>query len=170
MYKNVTNTNKNPQDTPKLACSHHKYIDEILGHFTNARCHVGPCSPLPTWVLSVLFLLSWMHFLCPRQVLLYSCPCSSSHTTHYKGVYVSAERRGVRGGKKKEEKVYSDNTGAVQSVSCRSKFSRQTKRRVLDFPVTLTSIVKVRKLTRPADMIRCSQPWKQQTTLCGLLL
>lgn len=51
-------------------------------------------------------------------------------------------------------RVRRDNTGAVQSERCCSNFSPTTKRWVLDFPVTLTPIVEVRKLTRPADMIR----------------
>lgn len=61
-----------------------------------------------------------------------------------------------------KRRVRRDNTGAAQSERGRSNFPPRTKRRVLDFPVTLTPIVKVKKPTRPADMIRrCSQPRKQ---------
>lgn len=130
-----------------------QYIDEIYrsAHRSTGSCR--SCSVMPGCVLSRFFLLSWMHFLCPRQVLRSRRQSVSRYTAHHKGVHVSAER---------EEKVCRDNTGAAQSERCCSNFSPRTKRRVLDFPVTLTPIVEVRKPTRPADMIRrCSQPWKQ---------
>lgn len=128
-----------------------RYIDEI---YRSARRPTGSCR---SWCQAVSYLGP---FSCPECTFC-------AHGRYY--IPVVRVRVGIQRTIKEfmsqqrgKRRVRHDNTGAMQSERCRSNFSPRTKRRVLDFPVTLTPIVEVRKPTRPVDMIRrCSHPWKQ---------